>query len=338
MWGGVIVESILWSLKNSCNGAVMRLVTCSFLLSVFLLSLFSSYASASSIVAKAVAVEGKATRTSPEGNRSAGIVVGDTFSAGDTIKTSVGAIVEIEFDTGSLMLIGSDTQMTIKNLDRKKDGTTRSVFGLLFGRIKTSVVKLLTRNSLFEYHTKAAVCGVAGTPPFVVEYQREQEQTNIDLLGKPGQKGAVYVQGRDRARTRVDVLPGQHSSVRLGKAPLKPVPIPPARFRSLTKGLLFRTKPDLNTEAEGGDKTADGEIPPPIRIGSPATPLTTSVTRDAIFETVSTKIKPAPSTAASIDSTSSQVSTEQGTVGEVVGGNNDLPPSTARGKVEVTFR
>lgn len=139
-------------------------------------------AAAAPIGATAVHVEGEA-QVVRANRQSEPVAVGTAFAEGDTVKTSANGAVEIEFDTKDLTRIGPNGALVIKSLSRSA-GSTFSIFSLVRGMIKSSVARLATRDSRFEYHTTSAVAGVAGTPPFIVEVN--EGVTTVDLLGKEG--------------------------------------------------------------------------------------------------------------------------------------------------------
>ena len=94
------------------------------------------------------------------------VVKGTRFVAGDKIITGSSGVVEILMDTGDLMNIDNNSEITIKSLHKDTSGKTISTFWLAFGRVKAAVLRKLTTDSKFEFHTKSAIAGVSGSPPF----------------------------------------------------------------------------------------------------------------------------------------------------------------------------
>lgn len=232
-----------------------------FVIVAFSLLLFPASAwSASPIKAKAVLVEGEATVFPIVDSKSYAIVIGTKFREGDRIKTSENGVVEIEFDTGDLIRIDKSTDMVIKALHRNKKGSTTSIFSLLVGRVKSAVTKLVDDESKFEYHTKAAIAGVAGTPPFIVGFVGGI--ANIDLLGETGDKGKVFVQGTDSARSRVDISPGFRTTVNIGFAPKDAFKISTQRLNNFNRTIPFINKPKRTAL-----KTRPAAITPPTDQG-----------------------------------------------------------------------
>ncbi|MBI5814983.1 MAG: FecR domain-containing protein [Nitrospinae bacterium] len=207
------------------------------------------------ISAKAVHVEGSVVVISVRDAKMRAVAKGDTFSEGDRIKTSSNGVVEVELDTSDLIRLDKNSDLVIKSLNRNPKGSTFSIFSLMIGRVKSAVSRLADRESRFEYHTKAAICGVSGTPPFIVE--STNGETNVDLLGEPGEKGSVYVRGFDPAATMVHVLSGSRTVVNFGSAPTAPFPISSDRRQHLNRTVPFKTVPKIQHAPEA--KKENGE-------------------------------------------------------------------------------
>ncbi len=213
---------------------------------IFCLTLFFTAMSASAgyspIVAKAVYVKGVAYVISIKTSKRSRVRLNMSFAEGDRLVTKSNAAVEIRFDTGDLIRLDKNTDMVIRSLHRDSSGSTFQVFSLLVGRVKSAVSKLFNKASKFEYRTKTAICGVAGTPPFFVEYSDKEEKTSIDLVGKKGEPGALRVTGLDASNTVVTVLSGFGTSVSLGGMPDMPMEITSQRFRQLNNAVRFHSK------------------------------------------------------------------------------------------------
>lgn len=225
-------------------------------LAVFLLCSVTAnaFAATSPIGAKAVHVEGDARVISAKTAKESKIAVGSLIEAGDRIKTARNGIVEVEFDNGDLIRVDVDSDMIVQSLHRDEKGSSFSIFNLVLGRVKSAVSKLVTAESKFEYHTKAAICGVGGTPPFVVEFRADK--VNVDLLGKPGDSGFVYVQGFDPAKTMVTLFAGTNTIAKFGQAPMQPSPISQERIQNLNRTIPFSSRVH---EEKRDDKGKAGE-------------------------------------------------------------------------------
>jgi len=219
-----------------------RFLPQAFALALLLAASITSHAFADTpIGAKASYVEGASVYISIMDGKTNKISVGSQFREGDRIKTSANGVVEVLFDNGDLIRIDRNTDMVIKALHKKPAGSSFSIFGLFFGRVKSAVAKLATADSKFEYHTKAAIAGVGGTPPFVVEFR--DNKANVDLLGEKGERGSVYVKAFDPAQTMIVVLSGHRTEVKFGSAPAAPVVISTERRQLLNRTIPFVTPP-----------------------------------------------------------------------------------------------
>ena len=127
-----------------------------------------THADAVPIKAKAISVKGKALLYKANRKRPQVVKKGSNFIEGDRIRTGRTGSVEILFDTGDIIRIAPGSNLQIKSLSKNKSGDTTSVFWLAFGRVKSAVLRKITSRSKFEYHTKSAICGIAGSPPFEV--------------------------------------------------------------------------------------------------------------------------------------------------------------------------
>ncbi len=216
---------------------------------------------AAPIGATVIHQEGSASVFSTAVGKRLPLRMGDRIAEGDRIRTGRNGNVEIEFDTGSVIKIDAGTDLVVKSLRRDNKGSTFSIFGLLFGRVKSAVRKLVSSESRFEYQTKAVVAGVAGTPPWVITVL-PNGAAEVDLLGAKGDKGAVFVQGLDPQKTLINLTPGTGTRIFTGAPPAPPTPISPARFQKLNQGLPFVARPRLNAATEGKMTTEEALADP----------------------------------------------------------------------------
>ncbi len=286
------------------------------------------------IIAKAIHVEGEVNFFSIMDRKIKRVKVGDVFAAGDRIVTAADGIVEIKFDTGDLVRVDKNTNMIIKSLHRNGRGATFSIFHLFAGRVKSAVSRLATKNSKFEYHTKTAICGVGGTPPWVLRVH--ENKAEIDLLGKKGDKGFIYVRGFDPKKTLVTLFAGNRTIVRPGMPPIRPFPISRQRLQMLKRTIPFKTKPEVKKEVKEKPKKAakdkdKKQEAAPYSIGRK---LVTS----AISQRISTPKQPKPGEAKSVDSTNTQSTSGQGAVGQYGETGGGSPPQPARVKIRINLQ
>jgi len=212
---------------------------------------------AASITATAIHVEGDVKVIAAADAKTSRVDVGRDFYEGDRIITGPSSALEIEFSTKDRIRLGESSDLTIKSLQRKSGGATKSIFGLLMGRVRSIVSKLATEDSQFEYQTRVAIVGVAGTD-FVTELP-DDRTLNIYVLPKgktvkPGgeagycqdsalwQSGKVYVKGRDPGKTVLYVDSCFMTTVLLDQPPQQPVIIPDAKLYDFTTNLPFSVK------------------------------------------------------------------------------------------------
>ena len=315
-----------------------------FLLAIVLSPVSLAWGAAGPIKATAVYVEGKVTVFSVTDSKVRTVVVGTAFREGDRVKTESNGVVEIEFDTKDLIRLDKNTDMTIKSLRRNEKGSTFSVFNLLVGRVKSAVSKLADKDSKFEYHTKAAICGVAGTPPFIVEFRKNQ--AFVDLLGKKGEEGAVYVRGFDPAKTLVTVFAGNRTTVQTGMPPLEPFPISTSRLRQLNKTMPFKIKPPKERIKEKqGPKTGEKkeekkpeEAPQPPS-EPPSKPGAPSVEEKMIINNLTRKVsvprQTSPEQAKSVAGVENRTTQEQGIIGQKVESGGEIAPPVTTTTIDV---
>ncbi len=79
---------------------------------------------------------------------------------GDKIKTDTGGRVRVRLNDGSILNVGSQSELTIQQHDT---ATQRTSLQLAYGRMRASVVRITQPSGGFEVRSNAAVAGVVGT-------------------------------------------------------------------------------------------------------------------------------------------------------------------------------
>lgn len=123
----------------------------------FLLSPFAGYcyqAPAGQPAGTVSALDPAATRNG------AGLNNRDQVQWNDLLQTNPSGRLRVSLRDGSILNLGSNSQMRVVQHDPIAQQTTLE---LLFGRLRSQVVKLTQPNSKFEVHTPTAVAGVIGT-------------------------------------------------------------------------------------------------------------------------------------------------------------------------------
>ncbi|MDH4183641.1 MAG: FecR family protein [Nitrospinota bacterium] len=217
---------------------------------VFLFSLAFGFgprdSMAAPMAATAVKVSGAPSYVMASDGKTYPISSGTKFAEGDTVKTGAGEMVTIEFENGNRIILSERTELTIKASRLEPDGGFTSIFGLALGRARSLVSKFTPGASKFEYQTKTAVAGVAGTD-FITEVP-DPDVTMVAVLPpgledgeipdspEPGAmicsrpelqgKSRVYVQGTDSAKTTVNLTSCFMTTVSANRAPAQPTIIP----------------------------------------------------------------------------------------------------------------
>jgi len=88
----------------------------------------------------------------------------DPINWNDVLKTDATGRMRIALDDGSLLSIGTDSQLRVVQHNAK---TQQTQLELGFGRLRSQVVKLTRLGSSFEVRTPTAVAGVIGTDFFL---------------------------------------------------------------------------------------------------------------------------------------------------------------------------
>jgi hypothetical protein len=85
---------------------------------------------------------------------------------GDVINTGHLSRARVALDDGSILSVGSDSNMTVAKHDA---GTQQTDLDLNFGRVRAKAVELAKPNAHFNVRTPAGVAGVVGTD-FMIDY------------------------------------------------------------------------------------------------------------------------------------------------------------------------
>lgn len=158
---------------------------------------------------------GKITTLIPVGNvtREAKTLAGARDMAvlwGDLITTERGGRVRVRLDDGSILSVGSQSQLRIEKHDAQAQSTQ---LDLVYGRVRATATKIVAPNGEFKVRTKAAVAGVVGTEEYV-----EASDANTVVIALGG--GNVVVTSTDsRFPDPVVLSPGETTSVAVGRAP-----------------------------------------------------------------------------------------------------------------------
>ena len=104
---------------------------------------------------------GSVTALDPAATRNGGALNNrDQVQWNDLLGTNASGRLRVGLRDGSILSLGSNSQMRVVQHDPVAQQTTLEI---LFGRLRSQVVKLTQPNSKFEVHTPTAVAGVIGT-------------------------------------------------------------------------------------------------------------------------------------------------------------------------------
>jgi hypothetical protein len=128
----------------------------------------------------------------------------------DIVKTERGGRARVRLDDGSILNVGSQSQLRIQEHDAAVQRTTLQ---LAYGRMRASVVRISNPSGSFQVRTSAAVAGVVGTDEYV---EATDIVTTVIALGG----GQVTVGSTDSRFTETVVLdPGEAVTLVAGRPP-----------------------------------------------------------------------------------------------------------------------
>lgn len=158
---------------------------------------------------------------------------------GDVINTGHLARARVALDDGSVLSVGSDSNLTVTKHDA---GAQQTDLDLNYGRVRAKAVKLVKPNASFQIRTPTGVAGVVGTD-FALESQGDttrlvvfEGKVNFCALHN-GVIGACVTVGS-----------GQASSVQFNSTPTPPVPATPMTITDMANA----TSPTGAVGAGGG--------------------------------------------------------------------------------------
>ena len=161
------------------------------------------------------AVAGKITTMIPVGNvaRGAEKLIGQRDMPvlwGDVITTERGGRVRVRLEDGSILSVGSQSQLRIEKHDAQAQDTQ---LDLIYGSVRANATRIVAPGGQFKVRTKAAVAGVVGTEEYV---EASDVLTTVIALGG----GMVSVTSTDgRFAEPVLLSPGEVTSVVAGRPP-----------------------------------------------------------------------------------------------------------------------
>jgi len=151
----------------------------------------------------------------------------------DEVKTEKGGRVRIELSDGSVLNVGSESQLRILKHDARHQQTTLE---LLYGRLLATAVRITKPNGKFDVRTPVAVAGVVGT-----QFGLRVDPNSTDVVCR---EGSVRVRSWDENLAgEVVIQAGEFTHVERGKPPTPPAPASPERIRAGDEATSFPISP-----------------------------------------------------------------------------------------------
>jgi hypothetical protein len=163
---------------------------------------------------------------------------------GDTINTGHLARTRVSLDDGSILSIGSDSNLMIGKHDPAAQQTD---LDLNYGRVRAKAAALVKPDAHFRVRTPVGVAGVVGTEVAVI-FEPASAQMNVICL-----EGTCQV--CDLAGNCVTLHAGQESSVHNNSAPTAPSPASPV---NVTDAVNTTASSGAGAGAAGGIGVAGG--------------------------------------------------------------------------------
>ena len=139
---------------------------------------------------------------------------------GDVINTGHLARARVALDDGSVLSVGSDSNLTIAKHDT---GEQQTDLDLAYGQVRARAVKLVKPNARFQIRTPVGVAGVVGTEMVV-------------LFDAAGNMNVICMEGAckvcDLAGVCVLMKGGEETGIHGNSSPSTPAPISPATLTS----------------------------------------------------------------------------------------------------------
>jgi hypothetical protein len=165
---------------------------------------------------------------------------------GDVINTGHLARARVALDDGSVLSVGSDSNLTVTKHD---GGAQQTELDLNYGRVRAKAVKQVKPDASFQIRTPTGVAGVVGTDfaldsegdtTRIVVYEGKVNFCAYKATKKEEQGGAAggEVQKKDKNGRMlgpcVIVGAGETSSMQFNAAPTPPVPATPVTVTDMT--------------------------------------------------------------------------------------------------------
>ena len=185
----------------------------------------------------------------------AALVEGDRLEVGDTIETGTEGAAELKLADGSVIKVGPDSRVLIKELGMVEvTKVTTTTFGLLRGRIRAIVNPFLKKESSFMIETENATVGVRGTD-FGTIYDPDTGATNVISISDCVSVVATNFPDIDP----IDVCTKEEILVYSDKEPGEVVGVDAEKLKEFLE--------EMEIKGEGTEVSGELEIEPPYITG-----------------------------------------------------------------------
>ena len=237
-----------------CGKIIQRLV-----LALFVICSFSPVSIANVSVAEVKKVHGVVDVFHKGERKASTVAVGAAISVGDTVRTGRRSRVQLKFNDGSVLNIGSLAKIQVGEFSFDADTKVRkSSIRNLRGKVRAAVSKSSKKESFFRIKTPGAVAAVRGTN-FAVDVVSPKKTI---VLTFSGAVAVSNLQGPEQNNS-VLVRANQVTYVVAKKAPSTPVKAPAQVLRNMASGTKqveskdsskAKSKSTLKGEAKGKAK------------------------------------------------------------------------------------
>jgi hypothetical protein len=152
---------------------------------------------------------------------------------GDVINTGHLSRARISLTDGSVLNVGSDSNLTVAKHDASAQQTE---LDLNYGRVRAKAVKLVKPDSHFQIRTSVGVAGVVGTE-MIVTFETPEDNSGVAATAASSpnrdkrRMGLICLEGAcklcDLSLNCVLMKGGQVSTIRGNEAPAQPSPVTP---------------------------------------------------------------------------------------------------------------
>ncbi len=161
------------------------------------------------------------------------LIFGNEVGAGDEILTETDSEVELRMKDGSILKIGHDSHLVIKEMGLLEvTKVTKNRFELIKGRIRAVVVPFVNKESKFTIDTENATVGVRGTDFGVIYFLETKESYVIGI------DGVVYLLSKEFSDILpIDIKAGEVLSVFTGSSPKGPFLVEKEKLESFLEDM-----------------------------------------------------------------------------------------------------